>query len=283
MVIPGGTFRMGCMAGRDDVIAGGCTDAEKPAHEVTVAPFELSVYEITVGQFRAFVTAANYTTTAEAGDSCWSYDAGGLYGDVKGNYWQKTGYEQTDDHPVTCVSWLDAQAYFQWLNQQSHDKSKGEWRLPTEAEWEYAARGGAGRNSAFSWGDEEPVCDLSAPNGAQFAGCAPRPPVKAGSFTANQHPFGLFDMHGNAWEWVQDCWESDYNKTPTDGTAFEDCDAGASRVLRGGSWFHIPWYLRSALRSGLNPADRDRHSMDLLRDAPLDMGLGIKREAPRHF
>ncbi|QTR49754.1 formylglycine-generating enzyme family protein [Candidatus Thiothrix anitrata] len=240
--IPGGTFEMGCVENKD------CQDNEEPVHTVNVPAFEMGAYEVTFGQFRAFVDATQYQTTAEKEGSCWSYDASGSGSDVRGNSWRKTGYTQTDDSPVTCVSWQDAQAYLKWLSEQT----KQAWRLPSEAEWEYATRGGT--KTAYSWGDQPPVCDTQAANGAQFDDCKEKAPLKVGSFKPN--PLGLYDVHGNALEWVEDCWQGDYKYAPIDGSARQGCDADASRVLRGGSWGSKPRWLRSAFRLYLSPVNR---------------------------
>ncbi len=221
----------------------------KPVRTVTVPAFEMGAYEVTVGQFKAFAEATQYQTTAEKDGSCVSYDASGKWGDVKGNSWQQTGYTQNEDSPVTCVSWDDAQAYLQWLSEQT----KQVWRLPTEAEWEYAARGGT--KTTYSWGDQPPICDTQAPNGAQFGDCTEQAPLKVGSFKPN--PIGLYDVHGNAWEWVEDCYKGDYKDAPVDGSARQGCDAAASRVLRGGSWSYTPQWLRSAARGDSSPVNRD--------------------------
>jgi formylglycine-generating enzyme required for sulfatase activity len=236
VTIPTGTFDMGCVEN-----SGFCQDNEKPVHSVSVPAFDMGAYEVTVGQFKAFVDATGYQTTAEQQGSCISYDASGNWNEVKGNSWRKTDYTQTDYSPVTCVSWQDAQAYLKWLSGQTQQQ----WRLPTEAEWEYAARGGT--KTAYSWGDQEPVCDTQAANGAQFSDCKEKAPLKVGRFKPN--PFGLYDVHGNVWEWVEDCYNNDYQGAPADGSARQGCDANASRVLRGGSWNNSePWTLRSAYR-----------------------------------
>ncbi len=140
------------------------------------------------------------------------------------------GY-RPDDHgwgrgrrPVINVSWNDAQAYVQWLSQRTGQR----YRLLTEAEWEYAAR--AGTTTNFSWGDQDPVCDRGARNGAQPYNCTPQQTLPVGSFQPNG--FGLYDVHGNVFEWVEDCYES-------------SC---SSRVVRGGSWVSPADDLRSALR-----------------------------------
>jgi formylglycine-generating enzyme required for sulfatase activity len=134
--------------------------------------------------------------------------------------------------PVINVSWNDAQAYVQWLSNRTGKR----YRLLTSEEWEFAAR--ASTTTEYSWGNDEPVCSESARNGANFFGCPDDRTRPVGSFPANG--FGLHDVHGNVWEWVEDCYEG-------------DCPV---RVLRGGSWFYNPRFLRSAIRAWSDPTDR---------------------------
>ncbi|HRJ51729.1 MAG TPA: SUMF1/EgtB/PvdO family nonheme iron enzyme [Candidatus Thiothrix moscowensis] len=237
--IPAGSFTMGCKEGRDDV-EGGCDSDEKPAHKVTLSAFKLAKTEVTVGQFRAFVEATRYKTTAEEKGSCWSLDADGKWGDVKGNSWRKLGFPQTDDHPVACVSWDDAQAYVVWLGKETSKL----YRLPTEAEWEYAARGG--KENAYPWGQSIGKNNANCSGdlcGEKFDYTSP-----VGSFSPN--PFGLYDMHGNAWEWVSD-WKGEYAAEQQQDP--KGASSGSSRVLRGGSWVNEPRYVRSALRNDRTP------------------------------
>lgn len=134
--------------------------------------------------------------------------------------------------PVINVSWNDAQAYVQWLSQRTGQR----FRLLTSAEWEIAAR--AGTTTNFSWGDQDPVCDQRARNGASFITCTDDRTRPVGSFQPNG--FGLYDVHGNVWEWVEDCYDS-------------SC---SGRVLRGGSWVDDPEDLRSAVRGWYDPTGR---------------------------
>ena len=208
VVIPAGRFRMGDLAGGGD-------DDEKPIHEVTIPlPLALSKRE---------VTFADWETCVNAG-GCNRYRP-----DDRG--WGR------DNRPVIMVSWDDAQSYVSWLSRQTGEH----YRLPSEAEWEYAAR--AASATKYSWGN-----DIGR-NRANCDGCGSRwdndRTAPVGSFNANA--FGLHDMHGNVWEWVQDCWNGGYAGAPSDGSAWERGDC-ATRVLRGGSWFDIPRNLRSANR-----------------------------------
>lgn len=260
VTINGGSFEMGCKAGRDDV-EGGCQDDEKPLHTVKIADFQISRTEITRGQFRAFVEATGHKTTAEKEGSCDGDKTGkGEWDYVAGNSWLKPG-GQTDEHPVVCVNWEDAQAYVEWLNQADAGKN---YRLPSEAEWEYAARAGNQKN-AYPWGQE-------ASSACTYANLADQKAKKTytswttaecddtylytapvGSFKANNYK--LLDMQGNVWEWTQDCYHDSYKKAPHDGSAWEKKSC-VNRVLRGGSWGNKPQNLRSAYRGRDDPARR---------------------------
>ncbi len=233
--IPGGTFRMGDLSGEGD-------DDEKPVRSVTLPAFRLGRYEVTVDQFLRFVDASGYRTDAER-------NAGGAEGCAirdsdewvwsPGSSWYNPGYDIVYDQPVVCVSWNDARAFIDWLN----DKTGGNYRLPSEAEWEYAAR--AGSTTDYSWGDDigndRANCDGC---GSQWDNDRTAP---VGSFPVN--PWGLHDMHGNVWEWVQDCWNDTYERGPADGSVWMGGDC-SRRVVRGGSWYNYPWNLRSANRYG---------------------------------
>jgi len=253
--IPSGKFRMGSPETEE-----GRASDEGPQHEVAISrPFALSRYEITVGQFRQFVEDAGYRTTAEKnGKGCYVWNADKIVAEqLPERRWNNPGFQQSDDYPVVCVSWDDAEAYVAWLSGQSGKP----YRLPTEAEWEYAAR--AGTTTARFYPDEQQCKhanglgqegkSIAAP-GWVLAECADgylhTAPV--GSF--NQNQYGLFDMLGNVLEWTQDCWHDNYNKAPGDGSAWLEQDSGNCnrRVVRGGSWFNFPQYLRSANRSWIN-------------------------------
>ena len=215
VMIPAGTFRMGCLSNDDD-----CSDDELPLRDVTIGrPFALSVYEATFAEWDACVAAGG---------------CGGHEPDDEG--WGR------GSRPVVNVSWDDARAYAQWLSAQTG----AEYRLPSESEWEYAAR--AGTATKYSWGNEIGV------NRANCSGCVSwwdydlTAPV--GAFESNA--FGLHDMHGNVWEWVADC-SGSYAGAPTDGSAWPHGEC-SRRVLRGGAWSNIPRFLRAADR-GRNASD----------------------------
>ena len=212
--IPGGTLQMGC--GPKD---GECFDDEKPRHEVSVRGFALAKTETTQGQWRALM-GANPSSFKNCGDNC----------------------------PVESVSFDDAQDFIAQLN----EKTGQACRLPTEAEWEYAARGGT--DSAYWWGEG------IGNNHANCDGCGSawdnKQPAPVASFQPN--PFGLYDTAGNVWEWTADCWHRNYDNAPKDGAAWLDSAGGEckDRVLRGGSWYHDPRYARAAYRRYYVPGVR---------------------------
>ena len=230
--IPAGKFRMGSRKGYDD---------EKPVRRVTVPAFKLGKYEVTVSQFSGFVEATGYRTDAEqntGGDAgCFSGQPDGNWDWIEGRSWRNPGYPVQGGQPVVCVSWNDTQAFIKWLN----GKTNGNYRLPTEAEWEYAAR--AGSKTKYSWGDDignnRANCDNS------YCGDSWEYTAPVGSFPANA--WGLHDMHGNVLAWVQDCWNDNYKGAPKDGSARTSGDCRV-RVLRGGAWNSTARYLRSANR-----------------------------------
>ena len=236
--IPAGTFRMG------DIQGGGGSD-EKPVHRVSVSRFAMGVYEVTVGEFRQFVNATGYKTEAEKGDGCYTFNNGGLWNKVRNANWRNPNFSQNDNHPVVCVSWNDATAYAKWLSQQTGK----EYRLPSEAEWEYAAR--AGTTTKYWWGNTasheyanygtDNCCSGLAKGKDRWKYTAP-----VGSFEPN--PFGIYDTVGNVWEWCADSWHGSYKGAPTDGQVWRGGDENR-RVLRGGSWNYTPGYARTANRN----------------------------------
>ncbi len=226
---------------------------EAPQHDVSVAgPFAVSKYEVTRDQFERFVSQTGH----DYGDSCSTYESG-RWELRKGRTFRDPGYPQTGDHPVVCVSWDDAQAYAGWLSRKCGKK----YRLLTEAEWEYAAR--AGTTTSRYWGDDPDeacthanVYDDRGRRANRFEwsrhGCDDGfgQTSPAGRFRPNR--FGLHDMLGNVWEWVQDCYHDSYTGAPENGSAWVSGPC-QERVLRGGSWVYIPPSVRSANR-GKYPA-----------------------------
>ena len=240
VVVPAGSFMMGSPPSEE-----GRDNDEGPQHRVTIAePFAVGVHEVTRGEFARFVRETNRS----AGNSCWFWDSNEEKAvEGSGRNWRNPGFEQTDRHPVVCVSWDDAQAYVRWLSRETGEG----YRLLSESEWEYVAR--AGTRTARYWGESESgQCRYG--NGADASttfdwrvscsdGHARTSPV--GTYTGNG--FGLHDVLGNVYEWVQDCWNKNYDGAPRDGGAWERGDCSL-RVARGGSWYVVPRYLRSAFR-----------------------------------
>ncbi|MCU7959438.1 MAG: formylglycine-generating enzyme family protein [gamma proteobacterium symbiont of Bathyaustriella thionipta] len=234
VAIASGGFQMGSPAGE----AGHKKD--EALHVVRIKPFELAATETTVGQFRQFIQATGYQTDAEKNSGghagCYINQGNNQLGWQAGASWKNPGFAQTDEHPVVCVSWNDARAYAQWLAQTSGKP----YRLPTESEWEYAAR--AGTHSRYSWGDtashEKANYGKDACCGGMIEGADQWPYTSpVASFAPNR--WHLYDMHGNTWEWVADCWNTTTPEEPFDGSARLTGDC-SRHVLRGGSWSDIP-------------------------------------------
>jgi sulfatase modifying factor 1 len=233
-------------------------DREQPRHHVTLTRgFSLGTTHVTRGQFATFVRETGYRTTAEQTGIGQAWN-GSKFAKTPGIHWRNTRFAQTDDHPVVCISAADAEAFCVWLRGEEHRL----YRLPSEAEWEYASR--AGQPGAFIWGDDPDVgvgwanaCDLSGkmqyPDWTTFNwndGHVFTSPVA--SFQPNA--WGLYDMAGNAWEWMRDIY-TPYSPDPAIDPICEPViGADNKRVLRGGSWFGAPLSCRHAYRSQINPA-----------------------------
>jgi formylglycine-generating enzyme required for sulfatase activity len=230
VVIPAGRFMMGSPKDEPER-----TEDESPQHEVTIArPYAMGRYAVTFAEYEVYAKAKGQ---AVPGDRGWG----------RGR------------RPVINVSWEDAQEYVQWLNEQLKlDGSKGKYRLPSDAEWEYAARAGA--KTAFWWGDKIDPSQANYDGRQAYNGGAKgeyrEQTVPVDSFKPNA--FGLHCVHGNVWEWVQDRWHGNYQGAPVDGSEWQDAAAGAEapRVLRGGAWLIYPGgILRAADRSRGTPGD----------------------------
>ncbi|URL59938.1 formylglycine-generating enzyme family protein [Luteibacter flocculans] len=254
VVVPTGKFTMGSPDGE-----AGHDANESPAHEVQIAKgFAMARSTVTIGQFRDFVRASGYVPQSQSlgGGSVYDEQSGGLRDDASVT-WQDdyAGKPGQDRLPVINVSWNDARAYAEWLSQRTGKK----YRLPSEAEFEYALR--AGSTSRFWWGDGTPSSRVenltggndrsgsgrrwsNAFNGYRDGYWGPAPVM---SFTPN--PFGLYDMGGNVSEWVADCWHDNYIRAPRTGEAWVNPGCGR-RVIRGGSWGSAPDMVRSAYRQG---------------------------------
>ena len=273
--VEGGCFQMG-QTEADRCLLHGPSDKyyrdELPRHEVCVDSFWMGKYEVTVGQFRQFVKATGYKTDAEK--EGWAYALNARSEELEesnGTFWGNPGFSQVDTHPVVNVSWNDAKAYAKWISSQGN----GSFRLPTEAEWEYAARAGT-TILCFSWDDPDKACsyanilDQKAESVLQkcsrwhyscFDGYIYTAPV--GKFKPNR--FGLYDILGNVWEWCENVYDKDaYGKYFMKNPSVNSDES--KRVYRGGSWYDDLRNVRFAIRLGYEPAYRDcRLGFRLLR------------------
>ncbi|MCP5198157.1 MAG: SUMF1/EgtB/PvdO family nonheme iron enzyme [Gammaproteobacteria bacterium] len=234
IVVPAGTFWMG--SPEDEV---GRQEDER-RHQVRIdQAFALGQEAVTVGEFKRFVQAVGYATEVEKGCTSWS--------------WRSPGFVQDDTHPVVWVSWNDAVAYLEWLSVQTGQT----YRLPTEAEWEYAARAGTG--TAFWWGKD------ITPDQANYDGryCY-LPGGTTGNWRAQTvpvrqyqpNPWGFYQMYGNAWEWTGSLYEKEYGGAKV--ICYKKGTLGPL-ALRGGSWNDRPARVRSALRDRLTPSGRSNN------------------------
>jgi formylglycine-generating enzyme required for sulfatase activity len=247
--IPAGTFQMGSQPSSEAIARAYGGEArffkvEHPQHQVTLTKgFWMGRYPVLNEQFEIFVKSTGYQTEAEREGWGLGYDKKiGHSNRVNGLTWRNPGYPIEPRQPVVMVSWNDAQAYIQWLN----GRGEGMYRLPTEAEWEYACR--AGSTTAFSFGDDASRLGEHAWWG-ENSGYTTH---LAGQKKPNA--WGVYDMHGNVWDWCQD-WMGDYPS----GAVVDPIGARSSqdRVLRGGSWHSPAVYCRSANRRTYSPESRN--------------------------
>ncbi|MBI5898330.1 MAG: SUMF1/EgtB/PvdO family nonheme iron enzyme [Rhodocyclales bacterium] len=243
VTLPAGNFVMG--SSDNDLLA---EPDELPARRVQVtAPFAIGKFEVTRSQYGAFVKETGRSLPA----GCNSTRSGRFLNNPKAN-WQNPGFQQLDAEPVVCVSWDDAQAYVAWLSR----KTGKPYRLPSEAEWEYAARGGTTGSRYWADGSAATACKYASVADSAFKatargmqsfpcadGYAHTAPV--GRFPPNA--YGLHDMLGNVWEWVEDCWNQGYGgaSAQTEARSTGSCDI---RVFRGGAWNSKPGTVRAAYR-----------------------------------
>ena len=193
----------------------------KPVHQVAVRPFQIAKSPVTNKQYRACVTAG---ACSEQSVKC------------------ATAAFTNDDQPIVCVTWDQAAAFSRWAG----------GRLPSEAEWEYAARGG-GKKRAFPWGDEPATCERAVLNEGGY-GCGRKASWAVCSKPAGNTPQGLCDMAGEVYEWVEDAYHDSYEKAPTDGSAWDE-PAPKHRVVRGGSWSRTADFLQASLRGAAVPGN----------------------------
>ncbi len=265
VVIPAGQSLVGAPA--DAVGAGEAPANQTPQHRIVIAqPFAVSEREVTLGEFQRFVEASGYAI-----DPGCTVFSGGFIWDKYASF-ERPGYAQDAEFPAVCVSFEDAEAYAAWLS----DQTGARYRLPSEAEWEYAAR--AGSAAAYPFGDTPKafcnfanLADVSAAKlhpGWSVADCddGHAGAAATGSFAPNA--FGVADMLGNVWEWVADCWHDTYELAPVDGSAWTESGDCQRRVVRGGSWDVGPRDMRVSLRGNL--AADARHAFYGFRVARSD-------------
>lgn len=264
VVIPGGTFTMGSSSAEirrirnewnveEEIVT-----RESPAHRVQVSkPFLIGKYDVTVGQFKTFVNETGYQSVAETQDATWAYDHTKKHWIKKpGVSWRNPGTEVGDDHPVTMVCHIDAEAFCAWLSKRDGRK----YELPTEAQWEYAARGGK-EAQRFPWGDEYP-------DGRKLNLADRRSPVPWADRTVDDHysgpspvgcfdpnGFRLYDMAGNVWQLCADYFDPKAYQGTASGVAIDPKGprTGKKKSVRGGNWAFGAGIARNAFRFGIEP------------------------------
>lgn len=265
VMLPGGTFDMGVQANEEEreSVPADVRGRSSPQVRVTIAPgLAMGVRAVSRGEFAAFVAETGF----EPGTGCWTFVNNGVsyeYLERPGLSWRAPGFPQADNHPVVCINWEDANNYVTWLSRRTGRS----YRLPSEAEWEYAAR--AGTTGPRYWGELNAaacqfanVADLTLANALNLD----RRPVftfrcvdnhvftaPGGSFRPNA--FGLHDMLGNVWQWSQDCLNPSLVGQPANGAPRLSGDC-STRAMRGGSWSHLPWYVRAGMRVRGTATDR---------------------------
>ncbi len=252
VMVPSGEFLMG--SSKDEIDNGLAGANEAPQHKVALRqPIAVGRFEVTRDQYAAFVNATGYRGSGR----CFTFEQN-MPKERENRSFLMPGYAQEGNHPAVCVSWTDAEAYVDWLS-----KTTGKaYRLPSEAEYEYAARAGGTARYAFT-DDPADLCRFAngADQSARTAGLPEDAPYMAcsdgyaftapvGSLAANA--FGLYDLIGNVWEWTADCFADDYSSAGSDSAAraLNNCQ---TRTVRGGDWFSTPASLRPAVRAKANP------------------------------
>jgi formylglycine-generating enzyme required for sulfatase activity len=248
VVIPAGSFTMGspdsekAWATNHGAPPQSISD-EAPQRSVTLRSFAIGKYDVTRAEYAVFVRETGYPLGDGCGKDSFKWNK---QPDLN---WKSPGFNQSDRDPVVCMSWHDAHAYIAWLNgklgRNVSKSNDGQYRLPSEAEWEYAAR--AGTTTRFWWGNDE----NGAATHAWYKENSDAHTHAVGLKPANR--FGLYDIVGNVWQWTQDCYAESYARAPTDGSPAENAP-DCMRVDRGSCWLYRTWLLRSATRER-NPAD----------------------------
>jgi formylglycine-generating enzyme len=259
ILVPGGHYIRGVP--EEESKREGVDDADaRPLRNVTIAPFWLSRHQVTRGQFAAFIEDTGRVMPERA----WTFEPDSTgqwkHSQRPGLSWINPGYEQSDEHPAVCVSYDDAIAYAEWLCR----KTSRPYRLPSEAEWEYAAR--AGTTSARFWGESvSEACRFAnvadrcrkasiqqEVDGSRFFDCEDGFPFTSPVGTFEPNPFGLHDMLGNVWEWTADSWHRTYEGAPDDGRPWiGDPRDATTKVIRGGSFNCNARFIRAGVRNGL--------------------------------
>jgi formylglycine-generating enzyme required for sulfatase activity len=267
VVVPAGSFTMGSPGNYFTILGvsvGGEKDrfnSEGPQHVVTISkPFAVGKLHVTVDQFKAFVSETGYAASTKCNTDRRNRDE-------PDGFWSDPGFKQEGSHPVVCVSWDDANAYADWLAKMTGKP----YRLLSEAEWEYAARGQT-QPAGFWFGyprfwfgnDEKDLCQYGNGNTKHICNDGYDRTSPAGHYEPNA--FGLYDMAGNAWQWTADCWHENYNGAPTDGSARTAADCKSGRVVRGGSWDNPPVKLSFAAPPG-----------NVWRRRTTSVGIGLDR------
>ena len=243
VVIPAGDFTMGSPDDEPKRV----NEHEDQARVSIIKPFAVGVFAVTRGEFAAFASATNHKPDG----GCY-VRTGTEWKEQPDRSWRSPGFAQDHRHPVTCVNWNDAQAYVSWLS----SKTGKNYRLLSEAEREYVTR--AGTTTPFWWGSSISA-DQANYNGSHTYGQGTKgkwrqKTVRVDSFRPN--PWGLYNVHGNVWDWTEDCWNDKNNGNPSDGSARTtgDCD---NRIVRGGAWAYGPDHLRAAFRYWNQPHNRN--------------------------
>ena len=243
VVVPAGSFMMG--SPQDE--AKRANEHEDQVRVSITQPFAVGVFAVTRGEFAAFASATKHKPDG----GCY-VRIGSEWKELQDRSWRSPGFAQDDRHPVTCVNWHDAKAYVSWLT----SKTGKTYRLLSEAEREYITRAGA--NTPFWIGSSVSPDQANYKGNETYAlgkkGKWRQKTVRVDSFRPN--PWGLYNVHGNVWDWTEDCWNDKNNGNPSDGSARTtgDCD---NRIVRGGAWAYGPDHLRAAFRYWNQPHNRN--------------------------